>query len=76
MPHKQKYTHFGTAMRTHCYCSGKAKIVYSTRDAAYAARNKHRAALRHKLQAMRAYRCPHREGWHLTSKPVRGAWAV
>lgn len=71
MAHKQKYTHFENAMRTHCYCSGKAKIVYSTRDAAYAARNKYRATLHHSLRAMRAYRCPRSEGWHLTSQLTR-----
>lgn len=57
-----------------CYCSGKSKICYPTREAALAERNK----LYKRSLVLRAYRCPrtmYRNAtiirWHLTSQVTR-----
>lgn len=68
MAHKRKYARFETAARSYCYCSGKAKIIYATRDVALAARNRHLGTLHEKASALRAYRCTQRSAWHLTSQ--------
>lgn len=69
--HKRTFTHFDTKPRIYCYCSGKAKIAYATRDAALEKRDKLYALhnKRHIAQnKLRAYECMHGNAWHLTSQ--------
>lgn len=58
--------------KSFCYCSGKPKIVYASRELALTERNKTFKRTLH----LRTYRCPRTlfakamERWHLTSQKV------